>query len=369
MSEELYINTIKKEYSYLYLLIKVPQMSDNAASKPAVLPYKELEDAVWNKDLCAGCRACITVCPGNTLGFDDKLSKPYQYTPCVDCKACLDACPRYGQNYAAFRSADVLGPYLDIKSVRSTLETPRAQNGGAVTALLTAALEEEIVDCALVMSSDRWIQKAFPLVAYYPEDLRKAAGSKYDSNGVLEALKDVAKDKSVRSIALVGTPCTVQSASLLRASTNEHAVKLTEKLRFVLGLFCFEVFDSAMVADVAKRLEVPAWKIEKMNAGEGKMTVYLRGGDMKQLPLPSLSGHVRKGCKACHDFTSKCSDISVGSVGSKPGLSTVVIRSAEGMGLYEIAKDLHYVEPEPEGADIAAIEKIGKLKLKKNGLL
>jgi coenzyme F420 hydrogenase subunit beta len=137
----------------------------------------------------------------------------------------------------------------------------------------------------------------------------------------------------------------------------------------VLGLFCFEVFDSAMVADVAKRLEVPAWKIEKMNAGEGKMTVYLRGGDMKQLPLPSLSGHVRKGCKACHDFTSKCSDISVGSVGSKPGLSTVVIRSAEGMGLYEIAKDLHYVEPEPEGADIAAIEKIGKLKLKKNSLL
>jgi coenzyme F420 hydrogenase subunit beta len=56
-------------------------------------------------------------------------------------------------------------------------------------------------------------------------------------------------------------------------------------------------------------------------------------------------------------------------VGSKPGLSTVVIRSAEGMGLYEIAKDLHYVEPEPEGADIASIEKIGKLKLKKNGLL
>jgi coenzyme F420 hydrogenase subunit beta len=369
VSEELYINTIKKEYSYLYLLIKVPQMSDNAASKPAVLPYKELEETVWNKNLCAGCRACITVCPGNTLGYDDPKSMPYQYTPCVGCKACLDACPRYGQNYAAFRSGGVLGPYLDVKSVRSTLDMPRAQNGGAVTALLTAALEGEIIDCALVMSSDRWIQKAFPLVAYYPEDLRKAAGSKYDSNGVLEALKDVARDKSVRSIALVGTPCTVQSASLLRASTNEHAVKLTEKLRFVLGLFCFEVFDNAMVADVAKRLEVPAWKITKMNAGEGKMTVYLRGGDVKQLPLPSLSGHVRRGCKVCLDFTSKCSDISVGSVGSKPGQSTVIIRSAEGMGLYEIAKDLNYVEPEPDGADIGAIEKIGKLKLKKNGLL
>ena len=343
-------------------------MSDNAASKPVILPYKELEEAVWNKDLCAGCRACITVCLGIPWGSTTR-GKPYQYTPCVDCKACLDACPRYGQNYAAFRSGEVLGPYIDVKSVRSMLDTPRAQNGGAVTALLTAALEEEVVDCALVMSSDRWVQKAYPLVAYYPEDLRKAAGSKYDSNGVLEALKEVAKDKSVRSIALVGTPCTIQSASLLRASTNEYAVKLTEKLRFALGLFCFEVFDSAMVADVAKRLEVPAWKIDKLNAGEGKMTVYPRGGEVKQLPLPSLGGHVRKGLQ------------------SLSGLHLEVLRHIHRQrgqqarpehgghpvggrrGPVRIAKDMQYLEAMPEGADIAAIEKIGKLKLKKNGLL
>jgi Coenzyme F420-reducing hydrogenase, beta subunit len=243
------------------------------------------------------------------------------------------------------------------------------QSGGAVTALLTAALEEELVDCALVMSSDRWTQKAYPIVAYYPEDLRKAAGSKYDSNGVLETLKNIAKDSSIRSVALVGTPCTVQSASLLRASANEYAVRLAEKLRFVIGLFCFEVFDSEMVTDVAKRLDVPAWKINKMNAADGKMTVHLRGGEVKHLPLQSLGVHVRKGCKVCPDFTSKCSDISVGSVGSKPGFSTVVVRSAEGMGLYEIAKELHYIEDGPESADVAAIERVGKLKLKKNGLL
>lgn len=39
------------------------------------------------------------------------------------------------------------------------------------------------------------------------------------------------------------------------------------------------------------------------------------------------------------------------------------------MGLYEIARDLDYIEAVPEGADIAAIEKIGRLKLKKNGML
>lgn len=341
----------------------------NAAPRPAVLPYKELEEAVWNKGLCAGCRACITVCPANTLAYDDAKGQPYQFTPCVDCKACLDACPRTPSNYAAFRSPDVLGPYLDVKSARAGIDVPRAQNGGVVTALLATALEEELVDCALVMGSDRWKQKAFPLVAYYPEDLGRASGSKYDSNGIMEALKDVAKDGSIRSVAVVGTPCTVEAIELLRASTNEYAVKLAEKVRFVIGLFCFEVFDLSMAEDVAKRLDVPTWKITKMNAGEGKMAVHLRGGEVRHLPLKDLADHVRKGCKVCPDFTSKDADISVGSVGSRPGLSTVVIRTAEGMGLYEIAKDLKYVEAMPEGADLAAIEKVGRLKLKKNGLL
>lgn len=342
-------------------------MHSNASSKPSVLPYKELEESVWNKDICAGCRACITVCPGNTLAYDAKTNKPYQYTPCVDCKACLEVCPRTPANYAAFRSTEIIGPYLDIKSARAGIEVQRAQNGGVVTALLTAALEEGLVDCALVMGSDRWVQKAHPLVAYYPEELSRAAGSKYDSNGILEALKNIAKDDSIRSVAIVGTPCVIESIGLLRASTNEYATKLAEKVRFAIGLFCFEVFDEKMVGEVSRRLGVPSWRITMMNAGEGKLTVHLRGGEIKHLPLASLGDYVRKGCKVCPDFTSKYADISVGSVGSQPGLSTVIVRTAVGMGLYEIAQDLLFIEAVP-GVDAAAIEKVGKLKLKRNGL-
>lgn len=343
-------------------------MVDNTASKSPVLPYRELEESVWKKDLCAGCRACVTVCPANTLGFDDRLNKPYQYTPCVDCKACLEACPRTPVNYSAFKSNEIIGPYLDVKSVRSMLEVQRAQNGGVVTALLTAALEEELIDCAIVMGSDRWKQKAYPLVAFYPSDLARAAGSKYDSNGIMDMLKQIAKDDNVRNVAIVGTPCTVEALGLMRKSTNEYAVKLMQKVRFVIGLFCFEAFDDAMINEVSKQLGVPSWRITKMNAGEGRLTVYLRGDEVKQIPLRSLGEHVRKGCVACPEFTSKSADISVGSVGSREGLSTVVIRSAEGLGLYEIAQDLQYIEAEP-GIDTAVIEKVGRLKLKKNCLI
>jgi len=342
-------------------------MLSNTSSKPSVLPYKELEESVWKKDICAGCRACITICPGNTLAYDNTENKPYQNTPCVDCKACVDVCPRMSANYGAFLSTELIGPYIDIKSVKAGTGVLRAQNGGVVTALLTTALEEELVDCAVVMGADRWLMKAHPRIAYYPEELNRAAGSKYDSNGILEALKDIAKDDSVRHVAIVGTPCVMESIGLLRASTNEYAIKLSQKIRFAIGLFCFEVFGEGIVTEVSKRLGIPSWRISSMNAGEGKMTVSLRDGEIKTIPLSSLSEFVRKGCKVCPDFTSKSADISVGSVGSKPGLSTVIIRTTEGMGLYQIAEDLQFIEV-IQGADTAVIEKVGKLKLKRNAI-
>lgn len=341
-------------------------MLDNAVSTPSKLPYQDLEEKVWVKDLCAGCRACITVCPSGTLAYDEKAKKPYQYTPCVDCKACLDACPRMPVNSEKLFSTDIIGPYLDIKSVKAIKANLRSQNGGAVTALLTAALDEELVDCALVMGADRWAWKSSPKAAFKSEDLKSAAGSKYTSNDVLESLKPFIKDPNVKNIAIVGTPCTVQALGLLRRSSNEYAVKLSQKVRFVLGLFCFESFDDSLLAEVTKRLAVPSWRIEKMNAAEGKLTVTLRGGEVKTLPLSSLAQHVKPGCHVCADFTSKLSDISVGSVGSEHGSSTIVLRTPEGKGLFDIAVEKGLLEVSGD-ANVNAIDKVGKLKLKRNG--
>lgn len=341
-------------------------MLDQIASTPAKLPYQELEEKVWVKDLCAGCRACITVCPSSTLAYDEKAKKPYQYTPCVDCKACLDACPRTPLNREKLFSSDIVGPYIEAKSARAKLSGIRVQNGGVVTALLTAALDEELIDCALVMGADRWAWKASPKAVFTTDGLKRASGSKYTNNDVLESLRSCLKDPNVKSVAIVGTPCTVQALGLLRQSSNEYAVKLAEKVRFVLGLFCFESFDDSLIAEVTKRLGVPSWRIEKMNAGEGKLTVTLRGGEVKTLPLSSLAEHVKPGCRTCYDLTSKLADISVGAVGSGQGNSTVVVRTPEGKGLFDIALEKGLLEVSGE-ADLKAVDRVGKLKLKRNG--
>jgi coenzyme F420 hydrogenase subunit beta len=340
-------------------------MLNNAIVTPVLQPFQELEQSVWKKEMCAGCRGCISVCPANTLAYDMKTARPYQITPCIDCKACLDACPRTPANLEKL-SLDVVGPHFEVKNVKAKPGIPRSQNGGAVTALLTAALEEGLVDRVIVMGADRWAQKAYARVIDDPADLQKAAGSKYTSNDILEAMRDVMKDASVRNVALVGTPCTIQAVGLLRKSSNEYSVKLTQKIRFLIGLFCFESFDDTLIAEVSNRLGVPSWRIEKMNAGEGKLTVTLRNGESKALQLSSLTHFVKPGCKRCNDFTAKLSDISVGSVGSAPGASVVITRTPEGAGLFEIARELDLLDV-AGGVNVEAIEKIGKLKLKKNG--
>jgi coenzyme F420 hydrogenase subunit beta len=332
--------------------------------KPSLLPYQELEENVWLRNVCAGCRACITVCPAGTLAYDPELNRPQQVTMCVECKACLDVCPRMPANVNDIVTSEILGPYIAIKNVRSKKNSGRFQNGGAVTALLTAAMEEELVDCALVMGEDRWAQKSYPRVVYDVSDLEKCAGSKYTSNTVLEPIQDVIRN--VNNIALVGTPCTVQAVGLLRKSSNEFAMKLAHKVRFLLGLFCFEAFSDQLIPEVTRRLCVPPWRIDKMSASDAMMTISLRDGGIKTIPLPEISGYVKPGCKACADFTAKLSDVSVGGVGSTPGMSVVILRTPEGVGLFKIAEERGFIEAK-EGVKVEAIEKVGKLKLERNG--
>ena len=47
------------------------------------------------------------------------------------------------------------------------------------------------------------------------------------------------------------------------------------------------------------------------------------------------------------DFTSEQSDISVGSVGSPEGWSTVIIRNEKGLELMENAEKDNYIETKP----------------------
>ncbi|VVB72747.1 Coenzyme F420 hydrogenase subunit beta [uncultured archaeon] len=95
------------------------------------------------------------------------------------------------------------------------------------------------------------------------------------------------------------------------------------------------------------------------------MTVTLRDRSVRVIPLSELAGYVRPGCKACTDFTARQSDISVGGVGSAPGMSSVIIRTPEGLGLFKIAEEMGFLESW-DGVRIDTIEKVGRRKLERH---
>jgi coenzyme F420 hydrogenase subunit beta len=308
--------------------------------------------------------ACLSVCPAACLAFDYEGIGPYQVASCMNCEACLDVCPRIPANNNKIYSSPILGPYLAIKNARLKKNIKRSQKGGAVTALLTAALDEELVDCALVMDHDHWSQKAYPRAVYDARELESCAGGKYTSNSILEPLGDLAK--SAKNIAIVGTACSVDAIGLMRMSSSEFAQRIARKIRFALGLFCFEAYDESLFKAITEISGAPAWSFDGMDNSEAKMTIGLRGGGSKTIPLHRLAEHIKTGCKACADFTAKLSDISAGNIGGATGMNSIIIRTAEGMGLFNIAEEMGLLEVS-DGVDIQAIEKAGRLKLTKNG--
>jgi coenzyme F420 hydrogenase subunit beta len=75
-------------------------------------------------------------------------------------------------------------------------------------------------------------------------------------------------------------------------------------------------------------------KAEKTQISKGKFTIVVDGKE-SSVPVKELNSAVEKGCLSCPDFASKYADVSVGSIGSEEGYSTVIVRSDVGQKLVE----------------------------------
>jgi coenzyme F420 hydrogenase subunit beta len=90
-----------------------------------------------------------------------------------------------------------------------------------------------------------------------------------------------------------------------------------------------------------------------MDISGGKFIVFLNSGEDLNVPLNDVKSYARHNCHFCEDLTADFSDISVGSIGSPSGWSTVITRTKEGEKIYKEAikagliesKDLKDVKP------------------------
>ena len=101
----------------------------------------------------------------------------------------------------------------------------------------------------------------------------------------------------------------------------------------------------------------------KTDIKKGKFIVVFKNGDKISFPVKELDKIIPSGCEYCIDFSGVESDVSVGSVGSKDGYSSVVVRE-------KIAKDvLDYIFEKKyaikDDVNVEIIRKLCELKKKR----
>jgi coenzyme F420-reducing hydrogenase beta subunit len=241
-----------------------------------------------------------------------------------------------------------LGVYCNMFSAKSKFI---GQDGGVVTALLVKGFEEHLFDAAVVVyHGDGYNAKT--VVATNAEEAVAARGTRYLRVNVTKKLRELISQRKKR-IAIVCTPCEAKAARKIQQSLNNECEIA------VIGLFCFEAFNKAKLKEaLCTRLGIDLDKVEKTQIREGKFMAFTDGKEYS-CKVNDLDVAAEKACHYCDDFTSRLADVSVGSVGSKLGFSSVVVRSKVGINL---VKNLVATK---EGVDKDEIARLSKFKTKR----
>ncbi|MDP3066506.1 MAG: Coenzyme F420 hydrogenase/dehydrogenase, beta subunit C-terminal domain [Methanobacteriaceae archaeon] len=165
-------------------------------------------------------------------------------------------------------------------------------------------------------------------------------------------------------VALVGTPC-----QIIAAAKMDHFRDILGEspLDLKIGLFCMENFSYFYLNQLLEKHEIELKDVSECRVEKGHMWFYLTDGQVLKILLKEAKTCMRKNCSVCMDYTSELSDLSVGSVGSPEGWSTVIARSQKGLELLKKAEQDEYVQIKPiNDSGIQLIEKLSSRKKTEN---
>lgn len=340
-----------------------------------------LDTQVIQPGLCTGCGACQGMCP--YWGSIDGRTICY-----FDCERldgrCQRFCPRMPTDFDALRTKffpeekilPELGPFRGLYLTRATDETIRAhaQHGGSMTALLILAMQEGLIDAAvLTRSKNKLNPEGF--LAVTPDEIKTCSGSCFQIPPTLSVLNRALKDNQYHKIGVVGTPCKTLAVYKMRANflpENDHQDHdHTENIGMVFGLFCGWGLDWDGFYQLAKthsspeqicHMDIPPSKYHALEFQE-------MNGHVTSVNLDEVTPLVRSGCRACTDMTAEFADLSIGGARSADGWeidkgwNQIIVRSEQGERLLQIAKERGILEFKdcPDGA----LEKLKKASLGK----
>jgi coenzyme F420 hydrogenase subunit beta len=314
--------------------------------------WSDLVEEVVDPGLCTGCSGCVIVCPKDVLRLDDA------WTPRLDpsawfegsersclhgekgCTLCTRACPRFRawradadlQRWGRETTPDeVIGAHRAVLLVEATDPAVAAagQDGGLGSALLAYALEEDLIDAALVSYVDDG-QRPRPGLARTRDELLAAAGSRYTYSPNTLAL-DEADEAGAERLGLISVSCQVPIPAIAGA---RGARKLARRFALVIGLLCSKTFADEIYEELLEaRYGITRDSIVKVNI-KGRLQVW-HGEEYTEIPLKEAHAWTRPGCVHCPDFSAEHADLSLGGIGRFPGKTLTIVRTDLGEELLQ----------------------------------
>ncbi|MFT4583663.1 MAG: coenzyme F420 hydrogenase subunit beta [Gammaproteobacteria bacterium] len=348
--------------------------------------FKTMMNDVVAAGSCCECGSCVLVCPHNVIKYIDgkpkqtaKESAAFDFcgiSEGVGCDVCATVCPRlwprethlHDAIFAAERPyQDIFGVYRHIFVARTKRPElmERAQDGGVVTALLSWAKANGVIDGAVVSAVGDEDKPCFPTpkVVTTEEEIKASASSWYTYCENNMALQEV-KDRDLKNVAFVGVPC--QITPLRKMAVMDPGFLVTEKKRgkpltrqreflrgysdrvgFSVGLFCTEVFSPELMTEkIEKQMNIPLTEVTKFNV-KGEVLIYKRDKTIATIPLQeAMDEYQRPECRHCGDFSAEMADIACGGVGTDAA-TIVVIRTLKGAEIWKQFENSGDVEVMP----------------------
>jgi coenzyme F420 hydrogenase subunit beta len=309
--------------------------------------------------------------------------KKGRYLPALDkrrcnrCGLCHESCPGHGVDFESLNAEllgdipeeNALGRYLACYVGHACDPGLRhdAASGGLVSSLLIFALEQGLIDGALVtrMRRDDPLTPE-PFIARTREEILSAAGSKYCPVAAGTALQEILSSKG--QFAVVGLPCHIQG---LRKA-EQQIPTLSKRIRYRISIPCSLNYSFRGTTRFLKSRGIAPRDVDALQyrgrGWPGSMWIRAKDGCEYTIPLAQyfqqLRPYAQWRCTLCSDMMGELSDLTCGDAWipevvrtDKAGTSFVVSRTSEGEELLEHAASSLAVElSELEVRDLLACQ-------------
>lgn len=311
---------------------------------------QSIQDDVIAEKFCTRCGACLGMCP-YWLPYKGKIV--LRDICNLPDGRCYHFCPRkvvdldnlsqtiFGTPY----TWDALGTVREvmIAQAKDAEIRGKGQYGGTATALILFAINEGIIDAAVLTKSQNNLLPEAAVISTR-EGVLDCTGSNYVATPTLEAFNRGVRDANLGNIGVVGTPCQVLALANMRCSTFDDQNNI-DKLKLVIGLFCTWALSYESFAPfIAEKVAVP--DIVKMDIPPPPANTFdiYTTSQRISLSLDEVREYILPACNYCIDMTAEFSDISVGAAEGINDWNTIIVRSERGNDLVRAAEAKGIIE-------------------------